>query len=95
MRGLVVLIAAAACAQDNRGFVNPSLATRNFVKNSLEMKAPAQAVAVPPKTPSPGCAIPLLRVPTSKATDAMVVPVPKDTGDEKMILPTIPVCPAK
>ena len=90
---MCLLAAAAAFAQDNRGFVNEGLVTRNFVKNS--MKAKPNAMVVVPKNTSLVCAIPLLKVPTSKATDAMVIPVPKDTGDEKMILPTIPVCPAK
>lgn len=45
-----------------RGFVNQSLVTQNFVKNSLKAK---------PK------------------------PMQKDSGDEKMILPAIPVCGAK
>jgi hypothetical protein len=93
MRGWLLLVAAAACAQDNRGFVNERLVTQNLVKNSI--KAKPNATIVVPKNPSPACAIPLLKVPASKANDAMVIPVPKDTGDEKMILPTIPVCAAK
>jgi hypothetical protein len=93
MRGAVLLVAAAAFAQDNRGFVNEHLVTQNFVKNSLKSKVPAVVVA--PKNSSPACAIPLLPVTPSKTIDRMVIPVPKDTGDERMILPTIPVCPAK
>ena len=92
MRACFLLVAAAAWAQDNRGFVNERLVARNFVKNSLKAKAP---VTTPPESPF-RCAIPLLRVVPSKDVDAkMVIAPPKDSGDEKMILPTIPVCPAK
>jgi hypothetical protein len=93
MRGCVLLVAAAAFAQDNRGFVNQRLVTQNFVKNSLQTKP--KATLVVPKNPSPACAIPLLQVRPSKAIDRMAIPAPEDSGDEKMILPTIPVCAAK
>jgi hypothetical protein len=95
MRGCLLLVAAAAFAQDNRGFVNQRLVTQNLVKNSLKAKAMANATIVPPKNPAPACAIPLLQVEPSKAIDRMAIPALKDTGDDKMILPTIPVCPAK
>ena len=91
MRGCLLLVAAAACAQDNRGFVNQRLLTQNFVKNSL--KAPPKA---PAAEASSQCAIPLLRAAPAKAADPkMVISPPKNTGDEKMIWPTIPVCPAR
>ena len=94
MRWWLLLITAAACAQDNRGFVNQRLVTQNFVENSLKPKT----VVLPLRKTPPAeavCAIPLLRAQPSKATDSMVIPPAKDSGDEKMILPTIPVCPAK
>ena len=92
MRGCLLLVAAAAWAQDNRGFVNERLVAQSFVKNSLKTKVPA---TMPPES-SFRCAIPLLRVVPAKDVDPkMVIRPPKDSGDEKMILPTIPVCPAK
>ncbi len=93
MRGSFLLVAVAAFAQDNRGFVNQRLVTQNFVKNSLQTKP--KAAMVVPKNPAPACAIPLLEVLASKAIDRMPIPALKNTGDDQMILPTIPVCPAK
>jgi hypothetical protein len=114
MRGLLLLIAATAFAQDNRGFVNQRLVTQNFLKNALKAKPKpviidAVSLAMPttvggalkakPKPviidsrPVPRCAIPLVNVVPSKDTDpGMLLPMKKDSGDEKMILPTIPVC---
>jgi hypothetical protein len=93
MRGLLLLTAATAFAQDNRGFFNERLLTQNFVKNSLKPKAKAVIVTT---QPSPRCAIPLLKVVPSKDTDpGILLPMGKNSGDEKMILPTIPVCADK
>ncbi len=108
MRGCLLLLAAAASAQENRGFVNPSLVTRNFVQNSLKAKAttpivsprgpaslviPSAPLTLQATPPPAKCAIPLLQVPVSKDVDSsMVIPMRKPTGDDKMILPTIPVC---
>jgi hypothetical protein len=89
MRGLLLLIAATAFAQDNRGFVNTRLTTQNFVKNSLKAKPKPVLMDAPP----PRCAIPLLQAAPSKDVDpGMLVPMKKNSGDEKMILPAIPVC---
>lgn len=92
MRGLLLLTAVTAFAQDNRGFVNERLVTQNFVRNALKAKPkPLIRDATPPR-----CANPLLQVTPSKDLDAgMLLPMQKDSGDEKMILPTIPVCGAK
>jgi hypothetical protein len=92
MRVWLLLVAAAACAQDNRGFVNHRLVTQNFVKNSLKPKSPLVLM----DSPMPRCAIPLLQIPASRDVDPKMVITPrKDSGDDKMILPVIPVCPAK
>jgi hypothetical protein len=92
MRASLLLVAVAAFAQDNRGFVNQRLVTQNFFKNSLQTKP--KAAMVLPKNPAT-CAIPLLQAQPSKAIDRMEIPALKNTGDDQMILPTIPVCPAK
>ena len=88
MRAFLLLLAVTACAQDNRGFVNPRLVTQNFVQNSLRKAPPGRILVSPPAK----CAIPLLEVPMRKDVDrAMVIPSdPK--GDGAMILPPIPVC---
>ena len=92
MRVWLLLVAAAACAQDNRGFVNQRLVTQNFVKNSLKTKSPPVLM----DSPMPRCAIPLLQVRPSKDVDPKLVITPlKNSGDDQMILPAIPVCPAK
>src|SRR5690348_9992968 len=117
MRGFVLLLAAAASAQDNRGFVNERLLTNGFVKNSLNLKAPAAAPKETPTLPAPKgplalvtpkgplklgtakpplCASPLVQVkPAEEIDPSMTIRPPKDSGDEGMILKTIPVCPAK
>lgn len=92
MRGLLLLTAVTAFAQDNRGFVNERLVKQNFVKNALNK---AKKIVIRDSTPQ-RCAVPLLQVTPSKDLDAgMLLPMQKDSGDEKMILPTIPVCGAK
>ena len=92
MRGSLLLVAAAAWAQDNRGFVNQRLVTQNFVKNSL--KAPNRAAQ--PQAPSGKCEIPLIRIAPTKDVDSkMVIALPKDSGDEKMIVPASPACPVR
>jgi len=95
MRGWLLLVAAAACAQDNRGFVNERLVTQNFFKNSLKAR-PVPTVLAPKAQATPptsACAIPRLEIPGSQDVDSeMAFPTRKPTGDDKMVLPTIPVC---
>ena len=88
MRAFLFLLAVTASAQDNRGYVNQRLVTRNFVKNSLEAR-PAQPILI---APPPKCAIPSLEVPARKGIDRSMVAVPKDPKDLGMILPPLPVC---
>lgn len=93
MRGLLfLLLAATAGAQDNRGFVNPGLAKRNIFTQALTAKPSTAPAPVLMDPPPPRCAIPLLEVPVGKVLDPGMVINPGKSGDEKMILPTIPVC---
>ncbi len=95
MRCCLLFVAVVASAQqpDPRGFVNERLLRQNFAKNALNAAVAARkAPAAGPAT----CAIPLLEVPLQKDVDRqMILPQGGKTGDEKMILPTIPVCPKR
>jgi hypothetical protein len=97
MRGLLLLVAltvvaSTASAQENQGFVNPKLVTQNFVKNSLKKAEKPPVILVDPPA-NKMCAIPLLEVPLNPNIDKpMIINPGKNSGDEKMILPTIPVC---
>jgi hypothetical protein len=96
MRGLLLLVAATASGQVNQGFVNPKLLTQNFVNNSLKKAEKARPVIGVDPPANKMCAIPLLGAQVDKTNDKpMVVNPGKDSGDEKMVLPTIPVCGQK
>jgi hypothetical protein len=96
MRGLLLLVAATASAQVNQGFVNPKLVAQNFVKNSLKRSDQMKPVIGVDPPANTTCAIPLLEVQVNKETDKQMVINPgKNSGDEKMILPTLPVCGQK
>jgi hypothetical protein len=111
MRYGLMLFAIVATAQqhDPRGFVNERLLRQAFAKNQLT--APrikplplkqATLSAVKPQTrylagkpQESNCAMPLLAAGLKDADPKIVAPGRDNTGDEKMIVPTIPVCPAK
>jgi hypothetical protein len=96
MRYGLLFLAAIAYAQqpDPRGFVNERLLRRNvFAKSAVPMNTAPRVLL---DAPLPKCAIPLLEVKVDKDIDkSMVMPHFGVSMDPKMILPTIPVCPAK
>jgi len=110
MRYGLLLFAILARAQqaDPRGFVNERLLRRDFAKTllpaprikPLPLKPPAPLAVKPQKRFSFGkaqnssCAIPLLGARISKNADPKMARHSGNRTDEKMILPTIPVCPA-
>lgn len=92
MRGLLLFIAVAASAQENRGFVNSKLVAQNFVNNSLKQaKAKLPVIGVDPPA-SKMCAIPLLEAKVNPDVDKSMVIRPGANNGDRMIIPTIPVC---
>ena len=94
MRYGLFLLAVAAGAQqpEAKGFVNQGLFRRHIFEKATAKKAPD-----PVQLYVPACAIPLLQAQVAKDVDkAMVMPGwPDKSGDPKMILPTVPVCPSR
>jgi len=97
MRCALLFLASVASAQqtDPRGFINERLLRQNFARMALKATTPPviQLLASAAKT----CAIPLLEVvPMQKEIDtSMVVPQSGKPVDQKMIIPTMPVCGKK
>ena len=75
MRGLLLLLAATAAAQDNRGFVNPNLVKRtNILASALKAKTASPTLGDSPTIERQRvCAIPLLQAPAGKEVDRGMV----------------------
>jgi hypothetical protein len=105
-RGLLLIpfIAVAALAEaqptGTRGFVNQHLMRANVFDKGLKVTvSPPAGKPLPDVAPASRpttCAIPLLEVQVAKEVDTRII-LPHDSfrADEKMILPSIPTCPAK
>src|SRR4051794_7773291 len=99
-------IAATAQQQNPRGFVNQRLLRESFANSvlpssKLPLKQPRPSTVKPQirylagKPQGGACAIPLLAAQVKDA-DPKIVERPRDkTGDEKMIVPTMPPCPPR
>ena len=108
---LLFAIVATAQQRDPRGFVNERLLRQSLTKNllippKLKPLPPRKPVLLKPKPKirllagkpqDTACAIPLLeaQVKNKDADPKMAVPPSGNAGDEKMIRPSIPVCPPK
>jgi len=111
MRYGLMLFAIVATAQqhDPRGFVNDRLLRQAFAKTA-PTAPPVKPLPLKPATLSTvksqtryfagkpqesNCAIPLLPARVKDGDPKILAPRRDTTGDEKMIVPTIPVCTAK
>jgi hypothetical protein len=108
---MFLAIVATAQQRDPRGFVNERLLRPNFTKKllftpKLKPLPPQKPKMLPAKQPirylagkpqDTACAIPLLEAQTTRkdADPKMVAPPSGNSGYEKMILPTIPICPPR
>jgi len=102
---------ATAQQRDPGGFVNerllrPNFANKLLISPKVKPLPPRKPVLLKPKPKihlfagkpqDTACAIPLLEAQITKkdADPKMPVPPSGNTGDEKMIRPTIPPCPPK